>query len=48
MASISGISGDVAILKIFHLNLDQSIIAATNFYINTILVNQKVSSERAT
>jgi hypothetical protein len=31
MASISGISGDVAILKIFHLNLEQSIIVGYQF-----------------
>jgi hypothetical protein len=44
VASISGISGSVAILKIFYLNLEQS---TTNFCTNTILGNQKVSNERS-
>jgi hypothetical protein len=38
MASISGIYKSVTILKIFHLNLEQSIIVG-NFHINTILGN---------
>jgi hypothetical protein len=45
MASISGISGSVTIFKIFYLNLEQ---LGTNFHINTILENQKISNERAT
>jgi hypothetical protein len=47
MASISGIFGSVAILKIICLNLEQWIMVLS-FHINTILGNQKVSNERAT
>jgi hypothetical protein len=47
MASISGISGSVAILKICYLNLEQLTIV-TSFHMNTILGNQKISNERAT
>jgi hypothetical protein len=49
MALISGISGSVAILKIFYLKQWSSgLWSVTNFHINMILGNQKVSNEHAT
>jgi hypothetical protein len=49
MASISGISGSVPILKIFYLNLEQSIIVGYHLiHINTILGNQSVFNGRTT
>jgi hypothetical protein len=41
MASISGISGSVAILKIFYLNLEQSIIVGYQFLYSFNLGNSE-------